>query len=178
MNRVTVVSNVFEIPADFLINPVNTVGVMGAGLALACATRYPDILAPYKAHCASQQFHPGEVFLIDRTKLISAPMSSQPNETGDLIEPRWIACVATKQHWKAPSQLEWIQQSVEALDRLIMEVQPQRIALPAIGCGKGGLAWDSVAPLLRDLVRRHPTRQWIVAPGQQQTLAPSPRTRR
>lgn len=103
-----------------IVNPVNTVGVMGAGLAKQFAIRYPDMVGPYKEAC----------------------------KTGDLDigKPwRWndVICVATKQHWRDPSQYAFVEAS---LKHLCHYTTP--IALPPLGAGLGGLDRDIVIDMI------------------------------
>jgi O-acetyl-ADP-ribose deacetylase (regulator of RNase III) len=62
--------------------------------------------------------------------------------------PRWIINFPTKQHWRNPSEIEWIEDGLQDLVRFIREHKVKSIALPALGCGNGGLDWKSVRPLI------------------------------
>lgn len=114
-------------PAEAIVIPINTVGVPGAGLAKAWAKKDPDAAGVYKALCEKGLVTIGEINIIIHG------------------ESRWIM-FPTKEHWKHPSQLEWIEKG-------LMDLQPQvtgleSMAVPALGCGLGGLEWNHVRQLL------------------------------
>ncbi len=114
-------------PAEAIVIPVNTVGVPGAGLAKAWAKKDPDAADVYKSLCEKGLVKVGEINIIIH---------------GD---SRWIM-FPTKEHWKHPSRLEWIEDG-------LVDLQPQvtgleSLAVPALGCGLGGLEWDDVRRLM------------------------------
>lgn len=114
--------------AAYIVIPVNTVGVMGKGLALQAAKRWPDVDAAYRRWCAKQRPKGGDYVMLG---------SDGP----------CIICLATKEHWRNPSRLEWIEHGLGYLQVLAQFDQP--IALPMIGCGLGGLPEETVEPLIR-----------------------------
>lgn len=128
--------------ADCLINPVNCRGVMGAGLAKAMAERFPGILAPYKRACETGALKPGLVQMIrvDRA-------SGQASKDGDL----WICNLPTKDDWRAPSRLEWIETALAKLPDAFEKRGIRSVAVPMLGAGLGGLDWAEVHPV----VERH-----------------------
>lgn len=122
--------NILESPAMFRINPVNCVGVMGKGLAKGFALAYPDMLAAYKHRCSKKLFKPGDVW-------------EWAIADGSILN------MATKDHWRAPSQLSYIRTGMRNLVALLdTRVCTGIIALPLIGCGLGGLRWVDVEPLV------------------------------
>ena len=114
-------------PAEAIVIPVNTVGVPGAGLAKAWAKKDPDAAGIYKALCEKGLVTIGEINIIIH---------------GD---SRWII-FPTKEHWKHPSRLEWIEQGLKDLQPQVTGLDS--LAVPALGCGFGGLEWDAVRRLL------------------------------
>jgi O-acetyl-ADP-ribose deacetylase (regulator of RNase III) len=52
----------------------------------------------------------------------------------------------TKQHWRAPSQLSWVEEGLQDLRRFLLENQIKSIAIPPLGAGHGGLDWAEVRP--------------------------------
>ena len=114
-------------PAEAIVIPVNTVGVPGAGLAKAWAKKDPDAAGVYKALCEKGLVTVGEINIVING------------------ESRWIM-FPTKEHWKHPSRLEWIEKG-------LIDLQPQvtgleSLAVPALWCGLGGLEWNAVRRLL------------------------------
>lgn len=110
---------------------VNTVGVMGKGIALTAKLAYPGIVRNYKYQCARKTLLPGGIL-------------PYPTDDGKLI-----LLVATKQHWTNPSKLEWIEQILQKLVKNIDLLQGRSIAMPPLGCGNGKLDYlTEVRPLL------------------------------
>ncbi|NVB41152.1 macro domain-containing protein [Pseudenhygromyxa sp. WMMC2535] len=121
--------DIFESPAQTLVNTVNTVGVMGKGLAREFKRRYPVMFERYRSFCDSGDLEVGKLYLF-RT----------PNE--------WVLNFPTKQHWRSPSKLEWIE---AGLRKFVAEYEAQGIrsvSFPQLGCGNGGLDWAEVKPLM------------------------------
>lgn len=116
--------------ADVLVNPVNCVGVMGAGLALAFKRAYPAMFREYAALCAAGAVVPGKVCAHD-------------------IGDRMVVSLPTKRHWRDPSRLDDVRAGLGALAAWLGSwPSPPTVALPAVGCGLGGLPWSSVRPLI------------------------------
>lgn len=120
--------NLFATDYDAIVNPVNCVGIMGKGLALEFKTRFPDNFTAYEKACKQRAVLPGQMFVTDtRLKL-----------------PRWIINFPTKRHWKDKSREEDIVSGLSALAAEIRALGVRKIAVPALGCGLGGLEWDIV----------------------------------
>lgn len=115
--------DILDSSADALVNPVNTVGVMGAGLAKQFADRYPTMVGEYIKHCNSaKQLH------------------ARYGLNLHLIEHnRWVVNLPTKEHFKQPSKLSYIRRSLIHLKDWANDKQIKSIAIPAIGTGLGGL---------------------------------------
>ena len=120
--------------AQALINAVNTVGVMGKGLALQFKSAFPANFVAYKKACALGRVELGKMFVSDR---------------GDAAAPRWIINFPTKSHWRQPSSLEDIAEGLNDLRRIIRELRIQSVAVPALGCGLGGLSYNDVLPIIK-----------------------------
>jgi O-acetyl-ADP-ribose deacetylase (regulator of RNase III) len=119
--------------AEALVNAVNCVGVMGKGVALQIKVAFPANFREYAAACRRGQVMPGKVFV---------------HETGQLINPRFIINFPTKRHWRDESRIEDIESGLRSLRHEIEFRGIQSVALPAIGCGLGGLRWTAVRPLI------------------------------
>lgn len=128
----------FDVAArvDAVACPVNCVGKMGAGLALAVARRWPDCVRPYEFAC-SQGLQPGEVV----RAFVTLPTA---RATRLLV----VYHVPTKRHWRDPSDLADVAESIETLADLAERDPVESLYVPALGCGLGGLAWADVRPLL------------------------------
>lgn len=121
--------DLLEADVDALVNAVNTVGVMGKGIALAFKTRFPANYQAYAAACQRGEVVTGRMFI---------------TEAPALLGPRWIANFPTKQHWRDPSRLQWVQTGLQDLRRFLLAQSVQSVALPALGAGLGGLSWPAV----------------------------------
>ena len=124
-----VAGDIFEATADALVNPVNTVGVMGKGLAAQFRERFPANTRLYEAACRARMVQLGRMFVTE-----------SPVRPG----PRWSINFPTKSHWRYPSRLEWITSGLEDLAAVIEQHRIRSIALPALGAGNGGLDWVQV----------------------------------
>lgn len=127
--------SVFNAPAAVIANTVNCTGVMGAGLALEMGLRHPDLQADYERRCREGQVRLGHPYLFPLQK--AAPYQAVLN-------------FPTKKHWRFPSRLEWIEQGLAYIAR--HHANPARpirsLALPRLGCDRGGLDWAEVEPLI------------------------------
>ncbi|WP_345721800.1 macro domain-containing protein [Herpetosiphon gulosus] len=134
-----------------LVNPVNCVGVMGKGLALQFRQTFPANYQAYVKACRVGEVQLGTMFVFV--------------ETGN-VQPTTIINFPTKQHWKQQSKLEDI---VAGLNDLIAQLTLRSIdsiAVPALGCGYGGLAWAEVEPLIGRAFERLPMVRVKVFPPQ------------
>jgi O-acetyl-ADP-ribose deacetylase (regulator of RNase III) len=121
--------NLLEDDAQALVNTVNTVGVMGKGIALQFKQRFPANYAAYAQACKLGQVQTGRMFV---------------TEPGELTGPRWVVNFPTKQHWRNPSRMEWVVDGLQDLRSFLVGNAVQSIALPALGAGLGGLSWAAV----------------------------------
>jgi len=129
-----VTANLLEADTEALVNAVNTEGVMGKGIALQFKRQYPDMFEDYRRACKEGQVQPGRMHVYERR---------------ELINPRYIINFPTKRHWRSPSSIEDIKSGLSALAEEIRQRHIKSIALPALGCGNGGLDWSEVLPAIR-----------------------------
>lgn len=120
-----VTGDIFQSGADVLVNPVNTIGALGT-LAYVFGQKFPDDCGEYIDHCDDPGMKPGEVFFTCQTG----------------IE---IAHFATVRDPGGASQMAWIRKGLSELDQWIQEIpEIETIAMPALGCGVGGLEFAKV----------------------------------
>jgi O-acetyl-ADP-ribose deacetylase (regulator of RNase III)/uncharacterized protein YwgA len=122
--------DLFESDAQTLVNTVNTVGVMGKGIALGFKQRFPDMYADYRARCERGEVRLGRPYLY-------AP-----------VVPPWIINFPTKAHWRAQSRLADIVEGLRYLAAHVGEWGVESLAVPPLGCGEGGLEWRVAGPTL------------------------------
>lgn len=129
--------NLLEADAEALVNTVNTVGVMGKGIALMFKERFPANMAAYAKACKEKEVKTGKMFVTC---------------TGELMGPRWIVNFPTKQHWRAKSQMQWIIDGLIDLRSFIEKNNVRSIAIPPLGAGNGGLNWEEVKPHIHHIL--------------------------
>ncbi|HEY5329655.1 MAG TPA: macro domain-containing protein [Acidobacteriaceae bacterium] len=123
--------NLLEAPVEALVNTVNTVGVMGKGIALMFKEAFPMNFRAYEQACKHKEVVVGHMFV---------------TETSAFEGPRWIINFPTKKHWRQPAKMEWVVEGLHDLKRVILERKIHSIALPPLGSGNGGLEWREVRP--------------------------------
>jgi O-acetyl-ADP-ribose deacetylase (regulator of RNase III) len=141
--------NLLAADVDALVNTVNTVGVMGKGIALQFKRAYPANYRSYRDACARGAVRLGQMFVFD---------------TGTLGARRYVINFPTKKHWRDASRLEDIRAGLDALVDAVSEHGIRSIAIPALGCGNGGLAWADVRPLIERAWARMPGVNVVVFP--------------
>lgn len=127
--------NLLDADVEAVVNTVNTVGVMGKGVALMFKEAYPDNFKQYEAAARAKELRVGKMFVTHRDAFIG---------------PKWIVNFPTKAHWRFPSKMEWIAEGLDDLRDFIEEHKIKSIALPPLGAGNGGLDWQDVRTLMVD----------------------------
>jgi O-acetyl-ADP-ribose deacetylase (regulator of RNase III) len=147
--------NLLDSRADAIVNTVNTVGIMGKGIALMFKEAFPANFREYEAACKRGDVQTGRMFVTERPAMMGAP--------------RWIINFPTKQHWRGKARREWIQSGLQDLRKVIVEKKIGSIALPPLGCGNGGLEWREIRPAIEkaladlpdvDIIVFEPTREY------------------
>jgi O-acetyl-ADP-ribose deacetylase (regulator of RNase III) len=116
--------DILQSDCQAIINTVNTKGVMGKGLALLYRKKYPDMFTVYRRACLDNKVKTGSMHLWK--------VSNQD---------KWVVNFPTKDHWRQPSQMEWIISGLQNLVEVVKEKGFTSIAIPPLGCGLGGLHW-------------------------------------
>ncbi|MHA4894639.1 macro domain-containing protein [Pedobacter sp. PWIIR3] len=126
-------NNLLQADVEALVNAVNTVGIMGEGIALQFKEKFDLNYKIYKKACAAGEVVPGEMFVTN---------------TNHAIGPKYIINFPTKTDWHTSTKLEYIESGLDDLIKVIEEKNIKSIAIPALGCGNGGLNWGVVKPLI------------------------------
>ena len=121
--------DIFDSKAQVIVNTVNCKGVMGKGLALAFKQRYPAMFPVYQQECKTGKLRIGKPTLYKQ----STP---------------WILNFPTKNDWKLPSKLEYLEKGLEYLVGNYKKAGIKSIAFPKLGAQNGKLSWDEVGPLM------------------------------
>ncbi len=125
--------NLLSADVDAVVNTVNTVGVMGKGIALQFKRAYPDMFKAYKRACDRNEVRLGEMWVWDNASFAG---------------PRHVINFPTKGHWRSNSKLADIEAGLDDLSRVIAERGITSVAVPPLGCGNGGLDWNLVRPVI------------------------------
>ena len=121
--------NVLAADTEALVATVNTMGVIGKGLAFQFKERFPENFRAYVHACGTGDLRIGKVFVTEN-----------PSEEG----PRYLINFPTKEHWRNPSLMEYVEKGLVDLKRVIQELGIRSIAVPPLGSGVGGLEWEDV----------------------------------
>lgn len=130
--------NLFTSNSKVIVNTVNTVGVMGKGIAADFKKYYPEMFQQYKVLCDNGTFDIGNLFLYKTSN-------------------KWVLNFPTKKHWRGKSTLEYIETGLKKLVMDSSKLQITDIAMPKLGCGNGGLEWENeVKPLIEKYLEKSP----------------------
>ena len=125
--------NLLESETQALVNTVNTVGVMGKGIALQFKEVFPFNYKIYSAACKNNELKPGKLLVVKESTL-----------KGEKI----VINFPTKTDWFRKSKYEYVEAGLEELFKVIHDENIQSIAIPPLGCGNGGLQWRKVKELM------------------------------
>lgn len=115
--------NIFTSKCQTIVNTINCVGVMGAGIALECRLRYPEMYLKYIKLCDEEKINIGLLWIYKNTE-------------------KWILNFPTKKHWKYPSKSEYLHAGLEKFCNTYKEKGIESIAFPLLGADKGGIPQD------------------------------------
>jgi O-acetyl-ADP-ribose deacetylase (regulator of RNase III) len=114
--------SIFHASTRAIVNPVNCKGVMGKGLALEFKRRFPESFRAYSSACKKGELWPGKMLITHE-------------------QPLSIIHFPTKADWRDKSELHYISSGLQALIATLDEHSIESVAIPALGCGQGGLQW-------------------------------------
>lgn len=157
-----VTGNILESDADFLVNTVNCEGYMGKGIAYQFKLQYPENNKDYIRACKNESLHIGRLHYF--------------SENG-----KTIINFPTKNKWRENSRIEYIEEGMDDLVRLISHLEINSIAIPPLGSGNGGLNWDDVKPIIErslsdldlDVYVYEPSQNYIAQPKAAPNLSAS-----
>ena len=129
-----ITGNIFESPSEALVNTVNTVGIMGKGIALQFKQQFPNNFRAYVKGCKDGTVQIGQLLVVEDNSL--------------LYGKKTIINFPTKTDWRKPSDYSYIEKGLQALVAIIQDRQIKSIAIPPLGAGNGGLDWYKVKNLM------------------------------
>jgi O-acetyl-ADP-ribose deacetylase (regulator of RNase III) len=158
--------DIFSVHSDMLLNPVNCKGVSGAGLALAFKRKFPAPQREYEATCRKDMwitdplgvkrkvaaFRPGDLIHLQG---VNVDLVSESTTLEDLLHlKQHIVYFPTKNHYKDPSKYEYVETGLNSLVTLLTRVDGvEKVSIPALGCGLGGLDWKIVEGMIVERLR-------------------------
>ncbi len=129
--------DMFESKCQVITNPINTVGVMGGGLARDFKERFPNCFQVYKEALLNGNLSVGRPIL-------------------DTTSSPWILLFPTKQDWRFDSKLEYIDWGLQYFVDNYEKWGIESIAFPMLGCGLGNLENKYVLELFVDYLANLP----------------------
>lgn len=130
-----ITGNIFTSNCQVLVNTVNCVGVMGAGIALECRLRYPVMNAKYVQLCATRQIDIGTLWIYKATD-------------------RWLLNFPTKRHWKYPSKVEFLHAGLQKFIDTYEEKGIESIAFPLLGADRGGIPQQESVDIMMEYLQK------------------------
>lgn len=140
------IGDMFKSNMEVLVNPINCVGAMGRGIALAFKNKYPNMYLKYREACYQGKVVPGKLYYYiqnGKVKVLNFP---------------------TKNHWKNDSEISYIVSGLDYFVKYYKKLGVKSIAFPALGCGNGHLSWDTIGPLMYRKLKDLPIDIEIYAP--------------
>lgn len=126
--------NIFNTKCQTIVNTVNCYGVMGAGIALECKYRYPDMYLRYKELCAKKLIDIGKLYIYKTNK-------------------KWILNFPTKKHWKYNSKIEYLEKGLGKFISTYESKGVRSVAFPLLGANNGGLTTEVSMEILRHYLK-------------------------
>jgi len=133
--------NILDAKTEALVNTVNTVGVMGKGIALQFKEKFPKNFELYRKAFERGELKVGKMLVTD---------------LGTFENPRYLINFPTKEHWRGRSRYEYVTEGLSDLVNVIRNQHIRSIAIPPLGCGNGGLDWTKVKQLITDALEPLP----------------------
>lgn len=138
MNILYKSGDILEDTSEGIVIPVNTEGVAGKGLAKQWATKYKGAYEYYKLLCKKNMLEPGRVLPAQQ-------------------DGKWFLCFPTKDKWREDSNLDFIRDGMVSLLAVVVSfLKIKSVAIPAIGCGLGGLQWEDVHEIILEALESIP----------------------
>ena len=145
-----ITGNIFESKTEAIVNTVNTMGVMGKGIALQFKNAYPNNYKAYQTACKRNEVQVGKMFVSSDSNIIS----------GEKI----IINFPTKTNWRKPSEYKYIEKGLDDLVEVIKAKQIKSISIPPLGAGNGGLNWEKVKSIIELKLEHLPIEIFVYEP--------------
>lgn len=126
--------NIFTTQCQVIVNTVNCVGVMGAGIAYEFRLRYPEMFEKYQTLCANKDLDIGKLWIYS-------------------AEERKILNFPTKYDWKYPSKEEYLHKGLQKFLETYKQKGITSIAFPLLGAQKGGLSTEKSLSIMEQYLK-------------------------
>ncbi|MBW4421800.1 MAG: macro domain-containing protein [Myxacorys californica WJT36-NPBG1] len=130
MNLQIIKGNLFTSTCQTLVNTINCVGVMGAGIALEFRLRYPEMYERYIQLCQQKEIDIGKLWIYK-------------------TDQRWILNFPTKKHWKYNSELRFLELGLHKFIDTYESKGITSIAFPMLGTQNGGISVDDSLAVMK-----------------------------
>ncbi len=127
---------------------VNLQGIMGKGLASRAKYQFPDVYVVYQDACRARRVTATKPYLYKREASLDEDLADLPTPLATLNAVKWFLLFATKRKWRDNSRLEDIEAGLAWFKDHFAIQGVQSLAIPALGCGLGGLEWAGVGPIM------------------------------
>lgn len=127
---------------------VNTMGVMGKGLASRAKYQFPDVYVKYQDLCKNKTLKMGKPYLYKRETSLDFILADEAERLPNFNLQTWFLLFPTKTDWRKVADLKGIEQGLKWLVSEYNNLGIKSLAIPALGCGLGWLSWGIVGPML------------------------------
>jgi O-acetyl-ADP-ribose deacetylase (regulator of RNase III) len=143
--------NLLDADTQALVNTVNTVGVMGKGIALQFKHAFPENYKRYVAACKAGELEPGKLLI-----------TTEHTVQGDRV----VINFPTKTEYYRKSSYGYIDAGLRTLARELVALGLTSVAVPPLGCGHGGLQWARVRAMIEQHLGALPLRVVVYEPSE------------
>ena len=127
---------------------VNTVGIMGAGLASRAKYQFPDVYVYYQDLCRNRRLRMGKPDIYKREASFEHELADEPSGLSITDIEKWFLLFPTKRHWRNNSDIKGIEEGLQWLVNNYKKEGVKSLAIPSLGCGLGRLKWQDIGPLM------------------------------
>jgi len=149
---------------------VNTVGIMGKGLASRAKYQFPDVYVYYQDLCRKKMIRMGKPFLYKRESSFDYQLADDPQTLKNGNGETWFLLFATKNHWREYSDFNGIEQGMQWLLDNYKKDGIGSLGIPALGCGLGNLKWEKVGPMLCKYLSKMEIKVQLFLPAEKKIL--------
>lgn len=140
--------DMFFSKAQTITISVNTVGVMGKGLASRTRYQFSDVYVHYEDLCRNRKLKMGRPQVYKRESSLDYELADEPGTLTNGNSEKWFLLFPTKGHWRERADIAGIEEGLKWLSDNYKKEGIKSLAIPALGCGLGRLEWHDVGPLM------------------------------